>query len=223
MTGYFGSLIGRKQVMAVTGLAWAGFVLTHMLGNLLLFVGPKEYNSYGHKIVTNPLIYVAEAGLILTLLLHVIEGAILTIRNRTARAQKYAMPTNGAKAARFQSKWMAFHGTLLLVFIVIHIAHFKFGPAEPEGYVIVVNGERIRDLHRLVVETFQQPIFVAWYAACLIGVGLHLSHGFYSSFATLGLHHPKYSPMLSRIGYVYGLVVAAGFLAPPVYVFLFHR
>ena len=205
--------------MAVTGLAWAGFVLTHMLGNLLIFAGPQAYNRYGHTLTSNPLLIIAEAGLVGTLLLHIYQGVVLTLRNRGARKQKYAMPTNGEKAARFQSKWMAFHGTLLLVFIVLHIVQFKFGPGQTEGYEMMIDGQRMRDLHRLVIETFRQPIFLAWYAVCLVGVGLHLSHGFASSFSSLGLHHPKYSPLISKVGYVYAAIVALGFISPPLYVF----
>lgn len=218
---YFNSLIGRKQLMAVTGLAWSGFVLSHMLGNLLIFVGPEAYNKYGHAIVTNPLIYVAEAGLLLTLALHIFEGVALTARNRFARPQKYAMPTNGEKAARFQSKWMAFHGSLILVFVVLHLVTFKYGPGVAQGYKMTVDGHEIRDLHRLMVEVFRQPGYVVWYVICLIGVGLHLSHGFYSSFASLGLYHPRYAPWVNRFGHLYAAVVALGFISQPIYVYFF--
>ena len=216
---YFSSVIGRKQLMAVTGLAWAGFVVVHMLGNMLILVGPQIYNKYGHAIISNPFVYVAEAGLVLTLLIHAVDGVTLAWRNRSARTKKYAMPTNGSKAARFQSRWMAFHGTLILVFIVLHLALFKYGPNVAEGYVTTIDGVQMRDLHRLVMEVFRQPGYVAWYSFCLIAVGLHLSHGFYSSFATLGLFHPRYAPTVNRVGYAYAAIVALGFISQPVYVY----
>jgi succinate dehydrogenase / fumarate reductase cytochrome b subunit len=206
--------------MGVTGLVWSLFVLTHMMGNLLLFVGADAYNKYSHAIISNPMVYLAEAGLVLTLLMHVVSGVKLTLENRSARPQKYAMPTNGDKAARFQSKWMAFHGLLLLAFIITHIITFKYGPGLAEGYVTTVGGVQMRDIHRLVVEVFHNPGALAWYALALVAVGLHLSHGFYSAFASLGIYHPKFTPCLSKFGYLYAVIVALGFLAPPVYVFL---
>lgn len=212
--GYLMSSIGRKQIMGVTGLAWSLFVLSHMVGNLLIFAGPDAYNKYSHAIISNPLLYVAEAGLVITLLLHVVNGVQLTIKNRWARPEKYAMATSGAKSARFQSKWMAFHGSLILVFIILHLITFKYGTY----YSTTVDGVEMRDLHRLVIEVFQSPGYVIWYAIALLFVGLHLSHGFYSAFSSLGVYHPKVNSLLSRFGYVYAAVVALGFIAPPLYV-----
>jgi succinate dehydrogenase / fumarate reductase cytochrome b subunit len=212
---YLTSAIGRKQIMGATGLAWSLFVLSHMLGNLLIFAGPDAYNKYSHALISNPFIYLAEAGLLITLILHVINGVTLTLKNRGARPDKYAMPTNGEKSARFQSKFMAFHGLILLVFIITHLIGFKYGT----NYTTVVGGVEMRDLHRLVIEVFQIPSAVAWYVFAMVCVGLHLSHGFYSSFASLGIYHPKFSPCLSRFGYLYAAIIALGFIAPPIYVF----
>jgi len=206
--------------MGVTGLVWAGFVLMHMLGNLLILAGPKAYNSYGNAMISNPLLYFAEALLVFTLLIHIVDGVVLTAKNRVARQTRPSMATNGAKAPRFQSKWMIFHGSILLVFVILHLAHFKFGAGEAEGYVSQINGAQVRDLHRLVIETFHQPLFLGWYTIAMFLVGLHLSHGFYSSFASLGFYHPKISPLLSKFGYVYAAVVALGFIIPPIYVFV---
>lgn len=217
MVGYFSSAIGRKQVMGISGLIWSGFVLTHMAGNMLILVSADAYNKYGHALISNPLLPIAEIALVVFLAMHVIDGLWLTYENRKARPQKYAMPTNGKKAARFQSKFMAFHGTLLLVFIVLHIITFKYGTY----YETTVDGVVMRDLHRLVIEVFKSPGYVAWYAISMVAVGLHLSHGFYSAFASLGIFHSRFSPLLSKIGYAYAFIVAAGFLSQPIYVFFF--
>lgn len=193
--------------------------MVHMMGNLLLFVGADAYNKYAYVLTSNPLLYVAEAGLVLTLLMHIWQGFALTFQNRSARPTKYAMTPSGDKAPRFQSRFMAFHGTLILVFVILHLITFKYGP----HYTTTVNGVEMRDLYKLVVEVFQSPGYMAWYAVCLIGVGLHLSHGFYSAFATLGVFHPRVAPGLSKLGYLYALVVAAGFMAPPIFVFTVTR
>jgi succinate dehydrogenase / fumarate reductase, cytochrome b subunit len=212
---YLTSAIGRKQFMAVTGLMWSAFVLSHMVGNLLILVSAESYNRYSYAIVSNPFIYVAEAGLVLTILLHIINGVMLTFENKTARPVKYAMTPSGEKGPRFQSKWMVYHGSLIAVFLVYHLITFKYGP----HYAITYDGTEMRDLHRLIVEVFQSPFYVGFYALCMIAVGLHLSHGFYSSFASLGFYHPRYSPMINKFGYLYGVVVAAGFIVQPLYVF----
>ncbi len=213
---YLMSAIGRKQVMALTGLIWSGFVLTHMAANMLIIFSPEAYNKYSHALISNPLIYIAEAALVFTILGHIVNGIWLAIENRKAKAQKNSMSPSGEKAPRIQSKWMVYHGTLIAVFIVYHLITFKYGTYYSITYPVV--GE-VRDLHRLVIEVFQSPAYVAFYLVCMVAVGLHLSHGFYSSFATLGLYHPRYSPMLSKFGYVYGVIIAAGFIVQPLYVF----
>jgi succinate dehydrogenase / fumarate reductase cytochrome b subunit len=215
--GYFRSSVGRKQVMGVTGLVWSLFVLSHMAGNMLILVGADQYNAYSHALITNPFLIVAELGLVFTLVFHVIDGVWLTIQNKKARPRKYAMPTNGEKKARFQSKFMIFHGSLILVFLILHLITFKYGT----HYTTVVGGVEMRDLHRLVIEVFQQPGYVIWYAIALVFVGLHLSHGFYSSWASLGIFHPRVAPWLSRFGYLYAFLIAAGFLSQPIYVYFF--
>jgi succinate dehydrogenase / fumarate reductase cytochrome b subunit len=217
--GYFTSAIGRKQIMAITGLAWSGFVLTHMLGNMLILVSADAYNKYSHALISNPLLPVAEIGLVVLLLGHIFEATFLTLKNKTAREKAYAMPTQGDKAARFQSKWMAYHGTLILIFIILHLITFKYG----QHYMTTVGGVEMRDLHRLVLEVFRQPGYVAWYCFCLVAVGLHLSHGFYSSFSSLGWYHTKYSPWISRFGYLYAAGVAGGFLSQPIYVYFLAK
>jgi len=212
---YLMSTIGRKQLMAVTGLLWSGFVLSHMAGNFLMFVGAEAYNKYSYFLVSNPLIYLAEAALVLTILVHAVSGIRLAIQNRNARPQKYSMTPSGDKAPRFQSRWMAFHGSLILVFLVYHLITFKFGTY----YSVTYDGVEMRDIHRLLIEVFQSPAYVVGYIFCVIAVGFHLSHGFYSSFATLGLYHPRYSAMLNKFGYFYGFIVAGGFISQPLYVF----
>jgi succinate dehydrogenase / fumarate reductase cytochrome b subunit len=122
------------------------------------------------------------------------------------------------KGNSFAVKTMIYQGVLILVFIILHIVTFKYGTY----YETTVDGVVMRDLHRLIVETFKNPTYVAWYVLCLVLLGLHLSHGFYSSFQTLGLHHPKYNPHLQKFGHAYAWLVAVGFLSQPIYVYFFH-
>lgn len=214
---YFNSTIGQKQLMALSGLVWSGFVLTHMLGNLLIFVSPQKYNEYGHAIVSNPALYLAEAFLVLTLLAHIVKGMMVTVRNRRAKPVSTAVGLSGDKNSSFAVKTMIYQGVIIAVFVVLHLLTFKFGP----HYTVDYGAGEIRDLHRLILEVFQQPVYVIGYFLCMIVLGLHLSHGFYSSIQTLGIHHPRYNPTIKVIGHIYAIAVSVGFAAQPIYVFLF--
>jgi succinate dehydrogenase / fumarate reductase, cytochrome b subunit len=216
---YLSSSIGRKYIMAITGLIWSGFVAAHMAGNMLIFVGAEAYNKYGHAIVNNPFIYVAEAALVITILGHAFNGVSLWLRNQNTKPQKYAVTPKGVKGASLASKTMVYSGSITLVFIILHLITFKYGPV----YQVDYGNGPIRDLHRLMVEVFQTPAYVAWYLACLVLVGLHLYHGFSSSFQTLGINHPRYNTAIKKLGMAYGVIVAAGFISQPLYVFLLAR
>ena len=210
------STIGRKQLVGLAGLALAGFVFAHMLGNLLILVSPRVYNEYGHALVSNPLIYIAEAGLVAFFLAHVILAILLTLRNRNSREVKYAMAASGDKKTSLVKKSLWAQGMILLVFVVLHLITFKYG----EFYFVNYGNGEIRDLHRLVVEIFQMPGYVVWYLISLVLLGYHLAHGVASSFQTLGFNHPKYTPKIKLGSLLFALVVSAGFIIQPIYVYL---
>ncbi|MCB0391719.1 MAG: succinate dehydrogenase cytochrome b subunit, partial [Bdellovibrionales bacterium] len=200
-SSYFCSTIGRKQFVGITGLLLSFFVLTHMLGNLLIFLGPEAYNVYSHKLVTNPFIYVAEAGLLGAFIVHVFIAIMLTRENKKARPQAYAMSASGDKATDFVQKSMIYQGVVLLVFVVWHLKTFKYGNIYE--YTSQVNGEVMRDLYRLIIEVFSSPAYVLGYSVCLVVLGMHLSHGFSSSIRTLGFNHPKYDNKVRVLGKLY--------------------
>ena len=209
------SSIGRKMLMSLTGIAWYLFVLMHMLANMLIFVSPEAYNHYSHVLISNPLIYVAEGALVVTLLVHALNGIGLTIRNWRTKPIQAAVCAKGPKGAPFAAKTMIFSGSLVLAFVILHLVTFKYGAV----YYATYNGVEMRDLHKLVLEVFQNPGAVAWYVVALVFVGIHLFHGFSSSFQTLGLAHPRYTPFIKKAGYIYAFLVAAGFISQPLYVF----
>ncbi len=216
---FFLSTIGKKYLMALTGLVWAGFVLSHMAGNMLILVSANLYNAYGHAIVSNkPLLFVAETVLILSIVVHVTMAIMLTLENRQARPQKYAMTPNGAKGSSLASRTMAIQGSLILAFVILHITTFKYGTY----YETTVDGVVMRDLHRLVIEVFHQPGYVAWYVLCLLLLGFHLSHGVGSIFQSLGLRGDNVAHKIKKVSLAYGFIVAAGFLSQPIYVFFFN-
>ena len=218
MARYISSTIGRKQSLGVAGLGLTLFVLVHMLGNLLIFKSPQAYNEYGHALTSNPLIYLAEAGLIAIFLLHVVHAIILKFVNKSAREQSYAAALNGEKGISFASKTMIHTGMVILIFVILHLITFKFGNYYSASY----NGKEIRDLHRLVIEVFQSPVYVVWYLFSLLALGIHLSHGIASAFKTLGFNHPRYNPGIEKFGLGLGWFIALGFISQPVYVFFIY-
>lgn len=217
MRNFLSSTVGKKYIMGVTGLIWAGFVLAHMSGNLLMFISPDAYNAYGHALTSGKFIYVAEAVLILAFLSHVYCAISLTIQNRQAKGSQYAVVASGAKKVTPASRMMAVQGSFILAFIIMHIATFKYGT----HYETTVDGVVMRDLFKLIVEVFKQPGYVAWYVVSLVLLGFHLSHGFKSSFQSLGLLLRNNEAMIKKVSCLYAILVAAGFLAQPIYVLFF--
>jgi succinate dehydrogenase / fumarate reductase cytochrome b subunit len=214
--GFLRSTIGKKYLMGLAGLVWTGFVLAHMAGNLLIFVSPDAYNAYGHALTSGNIIYLAEAVLVLALITHVGLAVSLTRQNRAARPNAYAARAKGEKSVTLASRTMGIQGSLVLAFIILHIATFKYGT----HYDTVVNGVVIRDLYRLMVEVFQQPGYVVWYLVALIVLGFHLSHGVGSVFQSFGWMSGRHQATLKKISYLYATIVALGFISQPVYIFL---
>jgi succinate dehydrogenase / fumarate reductase cytochrome b subunit len=210
------STVGKKYLMGISGLIWTGFVAAHMAGNLLIFISPDAYNSYGHALTSGSIIYFAEGLLVFALATHIFLALNLTVKNRSARPGGYAVAAAAPKKASFGSTTMAVHGTIILVFIILHLITFKYGT----HYETTVNGVVMRDLSRLMFEVFAQPGYVAWYLVALVLLGFHLRHGVSSVFQSFGLLHPSYQKGIKCLGVLYAVVVAGGFIAQPVYIFL---
>ncbi len=208
--------IGKKYFMGLSGLVWAGFVFGHMAGNMLLFVSKDAYNAYGHMLTSGVAIYAIEAVLLSTLIGHVVFGFLLAYQNRIAKGVRYAYTPTGPKGASLASRTMIFQGSLILVFVILHLITFKYG----SYYETTVNGVVMRDLFRLMVEIFKQPEYVFWYVVSVIILGFHLSHGLGSTVQSLGIKTEGNERWVKTAGWIYGLVVAGGFLSQPLYIFL---
>lgn len=210
------STIGRKQLIGVSGLGLSLFLLTHMAGNLLIFKGPQAYNEYSHALISNPLIYAAEIGLLLMFLGHMVLAVRLTLANWSARGEtRYAVLPNGEKGTSLIQRSLWAQGMLILVFIILHLITFKYG----QHYMVDYGKGEIRDLHRLVIEVFEKPEYVVGYIIALVVLGLHLSHGVGSSLQTLGIHHVRYQRCFKAISIIYAVIVTLGFISQPLYVF----
>lgn len=204
---YFRSSIGRKHLVAITGLMLCGFLVGHLSGNFLLLVGPDAFNIYAHKLFQlGALLYVIEAGLTVVFLLHLYLAFKLNLENAQARG-KYAMKKWTGRGTNFMSATMPYTGLVLLVFIILHLMNLKFG----KYYPAEVDGVQMRDIYRTTMEYFQNPINVIWYVFAMACAGLHTAHGFASAFQSLGLNFPKYYPKIKILSYVYAVTIAGGF------------
>jgi succinate dehydrogenase / fumarate reductase cytochrome b subunit len=215
---FFLTSIGKKYLMGVAGLIWSGFVLIHMAGNMLILVGADAYNRYGHAITHSPILYPAEIILLLALVTHVTLALILTAENRRAHGgSRYAVASSSSKKTTLASRTMAVQGSIVLVFIILHLATFKYGP----HYETTVDGVPMRDLSRLVVEVFKQPGYVVWYVVALLCLLFHLSHGVGSVFQSFGLKSNRTESAIKKFSYAYAVIVILGFLSQPLYVYFF--
>lgn len=211
---YFLSSVVKKQIMAVTGLLLCGFLLGHLAGNTLIIISPDAFNQYGHALVSNkPLLYTAEAGLVVLFLLHISLAAKLTVENNTARPQKYYIKQKTGRGSTFASSTMPYTGMIILIFLVTHLINFKYGTV----YMTTIDGVEMRDLYKTVMEFFAQPIGAAWYAFAMVAMAIHVSHGFWSAFHSVGIFHKRYTPLLRKAGIAYAILVGAGFASLALY------
>jgi succinate dehydrogenase / fumarate reductase cytochrome b subunit len=210
----FSSTVATKFLIAVTGLAMCLFLVGHLAGNLLLFIGPTTFNGYAHLLIANPLIPVIELGLALILLLHIYNTALTWWSNRRARPTPYYQRRWAGPPSRksVPSVTMIYTGAVVLVFLVLHVKTFKYGVY----YDVPGGGER--DLYRLVIEFFRNPVSVLFYEASLVLLGFHLWHGFTSAWESLGANHTRFTPAIIWTGRIFATVIGSGFLLIPLWV-----
>jgi succinate dehydrogenase / fumarate reductase cytochrome b subunit len=211
---FYSSTIGSKLLVALTGISLVGFLVVHLAGNLLVYLGPDTFNEYSHKLISNPLVYPAEAGLVLLFLLHAWKTIQLTISSQKARPVAYVVKHRAGHTSRksLASSTMIWSGLFLLVFVPIHVWTFKYG-----AYYATTGG--VRDLYRLVIEIFRKPGYVLFYIVAMTLVGFHLWHGVSSAFQTMGADTPRFTPAMRKVGWTLAVILAVGFMSIPVWVF----
>lgn len=197
--------IGKKLLMAVTGLSFVLFLMLHLLGNLLLYKGPESFNAYAAGLHSlGAIILVAEWILLILAAVHILTGLILFFENFKARPVRYAMKKS-AGGRTIGSATMPYTGLLILGFVVLHLLNFRFADREPES------------VYASVASLFAAWPYVLIYTAAIIVVAIHIRHGFWSLFQTAGLNHPKYMPLVQGLGIAISLLIAAGFGLIPIY------
>ena len=215
LANFYRSTIGKKLIMAVTGLIGVGFVIAHMAGNLQAFVGAEKLNAYG-ALLHGPLaelLWVARVVLIVAVVLHVLMAYQLTVRSRAARPAAYEK--RAPQVSTWASRAMRWGGVLLLVFIVLHILHFTTGQVDPANWEGRRDAAGRHDVYGNLVASFHLWWVALFYIVAMIFLGLHLYHGAWSSVRTLGYASPSPRPLRRRIALVVAIVVWLGFTVVP--------
>jgi succinate dehydrogenase / fumarate reductase cytochrome b subunit len=208
LTGTLGSSIGKKLMMAITGLSFCGFLAAHLAGNLTIYGGKDAFNSYAeHLHSLGPLLTVAEVGLLTLFLIHVITGVILFLQNLKARPVRYKV-NKRAGGRTIGSATMIYTGAALLAFIIFHLINFHFVDKSDTT------------IFNIVSEAFSSTSYVVIYILAMVIAAIHVSHGFWSAFQTIGANHPKFMPLIQTVGIAFAVVVGVGFGFLPIYIFL---
>ena len=208
-----GSTLGRKLLMALTGLFLILFLTIHLIGNLQLLMSDngKTFNEYAEFMGHNKFIQVISISNFFFILLHITVSILLTLHNRQARPVAYAHQAKSKISP--MARQMMILGTLVLIFIVVHLVNFwgkaKFG-------TMPVDDKGIHDLYSVTKEAFKSPLLVGLYVLSMIALAFHLSHGFQSAFQTLGLNHRKYTPFIHTLGSIYAIGVPTLYALIPI-------
>jgi succinate dehydrogenase / fumarate reductase cytochrome b subunit len=204
--GLIGSLyrssVGKKSFMAASGLLLSLFLLTHLIGNSISFLGREAYNAYAEKLHSlGGLVYIFELGLLALFLVHIITGILLYFENLRARPARYAV--NSCEGGRsWGSRTMPYTGVIILIFIIVHLMNFHFT-------------DKSVPVSDLVRNLLSRPGLGLFYIFSLVAVALHLSHGVWSLFQSIGINHAKYNQLLLKGALLFSIVVGAVFILVP--------
>lgn len=205
-SAFLNSSLAKKYWMAITGLFLITFLTVHLGVNLTLFIGEETFNGASHFMATNPLIQIMQYVLAAGFIFHIILGVVLNIQNKSARPVNY-VKNNTAANSTWSSQNMPLTGVIILLFLVLHLKDYfveiKFGDVEND--------------YLLVTELFKNPLYAGLYVLAFILLGIHLSHGFQSSFQSVGVNHSGYTPFIKNLGSLFSIIIAIGFSAIAIY------
>jgi succinate dehydrogenase / fumarate reductase cytochrome b subunit len=203
------SSIGKKLLMALTGLGFISFLLVHLAGNLTLYSGQNVFNAYSQRLhALGPLVTITEWGLLFFAAVHIVTGLTLFVQNWLSRPVRYRKK-KWAGGRSIGSATMPYTGVIILAFVIFHLINFHF--VDKTGTT----------LYQIVFNAFSSPLYVAIYVFAVIVVAVHISHGFWSLFQTFGANHPKYTTLIRGAGVFISLLFGIGFGFIPVYLSFF--
>lgn len=219
LTSYFKSSIGKKQIVALTGLMLIGFLIGHLAGNLFIFAGPDAFNGYAKKLAgLRPGLLVIEFGLAGIFVLHMVTTFLLVMQNRRARGRD-AYAVNAPKGGRsLATRLMPLTGTIILAFIIFHLLDFTF--SDHSGVRSVFADGNSYGLYGVVVNSFRELGHSLFYISAMFALGAHLAHGVQSVVQTFGWNHPRYTPLVIHVSHVFAFLLASAYSAIPVYFYL---
>jgi len=214
----WGSSLGKKYIMAISGCALFGFVIGHLLGNLQIFLGPEALNRYGHFLQSTPeLIWPARIGLIVLAVLHIASAATLTAQNRAARPVSYAHYE--VVAASYASRTMMMSGLIVFAFVVYHLLHFTIQVPginfTGHDFRVLQDAKQRHDIYAMMILGYKQPLVSLFY---VIGIGLlclHLSHGVSSMFQSMGWKNKAYGAFLDKFAIAAAVAIFLGYISIP--------
>jgi succinate dehydrogenase / fumarate reductase cytochrome b subunit len=227
----FSSSIGKKITMGLTGLFLITFLIVHCGINAMVFFNDngETFNHWAHFMGSNLIVRTMEIGLMAFLLLHIIQGLILWRQNSAARPVKYAV-NNASSNSKWYSRSMGLLGTLILLFLVLHLYHFwtpsRFGgmgsihSLEETTLGVEYNGQAVHNLYAEMLMVFQGNLWIVIvYVLGVFSLFWHLLHGFQSAFQTFGVNHKKYTPIIKAVGVGYSVIICLLFAAMPVAIY----
>ncbi len=213
------SSIGKKQIVAVTGLVLILFLIGHLAGNLFIYFGPEAYNHYAKKLASlRPGLFFVEFALLVIFLTHLFVIALLVLENIKARPVPYRLYKSSEQRS-LATKLMPYTGTLILAFVIWHLLDFTF--ADQHGARSFLADGKSYGLYGVVYNSFSNPAHSALYVLAMISIGFHLAHAVQSFFQTFGFNHPLYTPLLKKISNGFGFLIAFGYSSIPIYIYFF--
>jgi succinate dehydrogenase / fumarate reductase, cytochrome b subunit len=218
---FFTSSIGKKFVMSLTGIFLISFLVVHVGINACIWApdNGKMFNLASHFMATTIVVRIVEVGLFAGLLLHIIQGLVVEVQNRTRRKTGYAVAM-GNKGSKWYSRSMGLLGTLLLFFLVMHLSHFWVPSRFTDLPTIEYDGKEVANQFAEIIRVFQSPLVVTLYVLGCISLMYHLLHGFQSAFRTLGVPNGKYISLIKIVGFGFAVIVSLAFAMMPVSVYL---
>jgi succinate dehydrogenase / fumarate reductase cytochrome b subunit len=212
------SSLGKKYVMAITGLALAGFVIAHLLGNLQIFLGPEALNRYGHFLQTTPeLVWPLRLGLLAMVVLHIVAAIALARQNRAARPVPYAHFE--VVAASYASRTMFMSGIIIFIFIVYHLLHFTVQVPQinltGQDFRTLEDAKQRHDIYAMMITGYRNPLVSGFYVLGIALLSLHHSHGISILFQSLGLSNRVYGRFLDRLAVGVAILIFVGYISIP--------
>lgn len=223
VSNLFTTSLGKKFIMAITGMALFLFVVLHLLGNLQVFLGPEAINRYGNLLQTNTeILWPARIVLLILILLHIWSAIKLSAENRSARPQPYAQYE--VVAASYASRTMLMSGLIILAFIIYHLLHFTVQTPginlTGRDFTKLEDVKNQHDVFAMMVIGFENPYVCAFYIVGMFLLFLHLSHGVSAMFQSLGWKSPAYGPFINRFATVISWLIFLGYIAIPIAIYL---